>query len=448
MLGRLNRCSGRAWGRAIIACLLPVGVSADATADEIHVPDDWPFIQQAISVATDGDVIIAHPGQYTEHVDLMGKAITLRSIDPTDPGIVAGTRIVGPSSNPTVSCINGEGPNTLISGFTITHLSPAASGSGMHIDQASPEVTYCVFYDNHAAEDGGGMYVYIGGPTIRHCTFSENSAGENGGGISLSSGGPTIEHCTFSGNSAGYDGGGMYSYFGDQIVTDCDFTDNTAEGDGGALSATIGSPRVSGCSFTSNAADTGGGLHGYLSSLTVEDCDFTTNVTVYGGGGMFLDGNEDVIIRRTTFTGNSATGGGAILNTLNYALVDVTDCTFSLNSASTGKGGAIYTSPDGRTTLADCTFDGGPDAEHDSITGMEWEMLAPYSPPTGACCLNGGCIVATEAACTEAGGTYMGDETTCADVDCPDPCPADVNDDETVNIDDIFEVLAQWGPCP
>ena len=26
-------------------------------------------------------------------------------------------------------------------------------------------------------------------------------------------------------------------------------------------------------------------------------------------------------------------------------------------------------------------------------------------------------------------------------------CPADVNGDGVVNIDDIFEVLAAWGPC-
>ncbi|UCD75654.1 MAG: hypothetical protein JSV91_01810, partial [Phycisphaerales bacterium] len=29
----------------------------------------------------------------------------------------------------------------------------------------------------------------------------------------------------------------------------------------------------------------------------------------------------------------------------------------------------------------------------------------------------------------------------------PDPCPADVNDDEVVDIDDLFQVLGAWGPC-
>ena len=52
------------------------------------------------------------------------------------------------------------------------------------------------------------------------------------------------------------------------------------------------------------------------------------------------------------------------------------------------------------------------------------------------------------AECIAAGGTYMGDGTDCATADCPDPCPADANDDGVVDIDDIFAVLAAWGPCP
>ncbi|UCD74088.1 MAG: hypothetical protein JSV91_09890 [Phycisphaerales bacterium] len=28
-----------------------------------------------------------------------------------------------------------------------------------------------------------------------------------------------------------------------------------------------------------------------------------------------------------------------------------------------------------------------------------------------------------------------------------DDCPADVNGDDTVNIDDLFQILGAWGPC-
>ena len=68
-------------------------------------------------------------------------------------------------------------------------------------------------------------------------------------------------------------------------------------------------------------------------------------------------------------------------------------------------------------------------------------------PPTGACCIGDGCVTTNEYECTAAGGVYMGDDIDCADVDCPDPCPGDANGDGKVNIDDIFFILGNWGPC-
>lgn len=46
----------------------------------------------------------------------------------------------------------------------------------------------------------------------------------------------------------------------------------------------------------------------------------------------------------------------------------------------------------------------------------------PPGGPTGACCIDGGCAETTEAACVAAGGTYQGDDTTCAGlaIDCGD----------------------------
>jgi hypothetical protein len=31
---------------------------------------------------------------------------------------------------------------------------------------------------------------------------------------------------------------------------------------------------------------------------------------------------------------------------------------------------------------------------------------------------------------------------------CPPPCPTDVNSDGTVNISDLLILLAEWGSCP
>ncbi len=316
-------------------------LSATALADEIHVPGDWPTIQMAIAFATDGDVVIVHEGEYQEHIDLSGKAITLRSTDPTDSDVVWATRILGLAPIPKITCDSGEGADTLISGFTITCPSPGdPSGTGIYCDSTSPTVTYCVFYYNEKTGNGGGMYIDGGAPTIEHCAFSYNSASE--------------------------DGGAIYCLYSDPKVTDCMFWENSAGEDGGAI-----------CLLGSNAI--------------------------------------------------------------------VTDCEF-LRSSCGSRGGAMY-NHHCEPAIINCSFEGHYDDENaDSIAGLQWEMQ-DLAPATGACCLNGGCIVATEAACIDAGGTYMGDDTDCGDVTCPEPCVGDITGDEVVDVLDLLEVLSAWGPC-
>ncbi|TWT46296.1 hypothetical protein RAS1_27490 [Phycisphaerae bacterium RAS1] len=42
-------------------------------------------------------------------------------------------------------------------------------------------------------------------------------------------------------------------------------------------------------------------------------------------------------------------------------------------------------------------------------------------PAVGACCIQGVCSINTQTACQQGGGTYQGDGTTCAGVNCPQP---------------------------
>ncbi len=70
--------------------------------------------------------------------------------------------------------------------------------------------------------------------------------------------------------------------------------------------------------------------------------------------------------------------------------------------------------------------------------------------PPGACCLpDGSCTdIGNEIDCDAAGGTFQGVGTTCAGLFCPLPCPADFNGDGNVNVTDLLELLAAWGPNP
>ncbi len=94
--------------------------ASSAHAATINVPGDQPTIQAGIIAAVSGDVVIVAQGEYFENINFNGKAITVRSIDPNDAGVVMSTIINGGGSGTVVTCNNGEGANTVLSGFVIT----------------------------------------------------------------------------------------------------------------------------------------------------------------------------------------------------------------------------------------------------------------------------------------------------------------------------------------
>lgn len=77
--------------------------------------------------------------------------------------------------------------------------------------------------------------------------------------------------------------------------------------------------------------------------------------------------------------------------------------------------------------------------------------------PIGACCFDTGfCLDLTEASCLQAGASWMGIGTDCTDANgngqadaCETPpCPTDLNGDLVVDVVDLLQLLAVWGPAP
>ena len=67
--------------------------------------------------------------------------------------------------------------------------------------------------------------------------------------------------------------------------------------------------------------------------------------------------------------------------------------------------------------------------------------------PLGGCCLsNGNCIDVEDAVCTAFGGSWQGAGSSCDDpgICDVDPCPADVNGDGVVDVNDLLNVIADW----
>jgi hypothetical protein len=186
---------------AILSILL---FSTLVYADEIHVPDDYETIQEAITEAANGDVILVHPGTYTENINLIGKEITVGSLFVTtgQEEYIDSTIIDGDGAGIVVRLRSGETANTRVSGFTITN-GEASYGGGLYINASDPSLDHLLIVGNHVSNWGAGIYCTAdASPTISHLTVINNTADAGNGGIHVFNGGTaTIDNSIFFNNT-------------------------------------------------------------------------------------------------------------------------------------------------------------------------------------------------------------------------------------------------------
>jgi hypothetical protein len=228
---------------------------AAAFAATINVPAQQPTIQDGVNAAVNGDTVLVAPGTYIENINFMGKAITVKSSGGQNVTIINGNGLA-----PVVAFVTGEGPKSVLSGFTLENgvgtfdfgyqgggISIRAAstirnniitncnandgdGGGIGIYWGSPIVTWNVI-KNNSAQFGGGVSV-VGSSTAQflHNTLRNNSA-ESGAGFELNGASSTlIENNTILSNSAGTgQGGGLYMVNeSDEIIVQNVIAQNTA----------------------------------------------------------------------------------------------------------------------------------------------------------------------------------------------------------------------------
>jgi parallel beta-helix repeat protein len=193
------------------------------TIENLRTTKRYHSIQQAIDDAAGGEEIVVSPGTYphSENIDFKGKSLTVRSIDPNDPAIVAATVITGDSLNAVVTFSGAEDANCILAGFTIN-----GGKNGIYCSQVSPTITNC----NISANSASGIYLYCGSnPIITHCRINNNS----GSGIEMvpridgrlkQYNHPVITHCVIVAN-------GRHGISGDfPTIINCTICDNLESG--------------------------------------------------------------------------------------------------------------------------------------------------------------------------------------------------------------------------
>ncbi len=297
--------------------------------------DPFNQIQLAINASTNGDTIRAMPGVYFEHINYIGRSVTIES---TDGAFY--TTIDGQGSGPVVRIQNGES-NAVLDGFTVTN-GHNSHGAGIYCYGSNVTVRNCIVRDNGPYGEGPGLYAYGGSTRITDTSFENNDSGGNVGGAIAGYYGPmTVERSTFINNRCpnAY-GGAIYSNSEFVDVRDCTFVGNQAYYGGAIWLYASMNSLLRDNLFELNTAATGGAIlltNGQVN--TIERCRFRQNTASSDGGAISISGSIQSI-SKSDMSGNTAGGsGGAIYN---QGVISVMSGTRILDNHAGGNGGGIY----------------------------------------------------------------------------------------------------------
>jgi Right handed beta helix region/HYDIN/CFA65/VesB-like, Ig-like domain/Cep192 domain 4 len=266
-------------------------VSISLGQTTIHVPADQPTIQAAINASVNGGMVLVAPGTYHEHLDFLGKAITIAST-----GGPAVTTIDGSLTGTVVVFHTSETSAAVLQGFTITRGQNSNTGTytagGIEILGASPTIAGNIITANKGCA-GVGIYSSGGSPTIQNNTISNNTqttcgGGTGGGGIALfSSGNAQVTGNTITANANAAGGGGMSVAYG-------------------------GTPTIQNNVISKNSASQGGGI--YIFNGAVPRIIQNLIVNNAGNGIWWLapSGTNPIVLLNNTIANNDYANGSAL----------------------------------------------------------------------------------------------------------------------------------------
>jgi len=234
---------------------------------------------------------------------------------------------------------------------------------------------------------------------------------------------------------------GLYATYASVYVTDCQFVGLQTSGDasmlshanGGAISARSSNIVLHRSTVQSCESTWGGAVWVYGGSFEATQCLFRGN-DAEQGGGLYLF-NVESSLEQCELAYNEATVDGSQLGVCGGTL-DMKRCRLSgdLATGSAVRANAWYMGTFGfapTITVANCRFETGDSTEYTYV----WYQDAGDGPS-----------LATSTFCDlhRCAGVVESDSELAMLESC-DACAADVNFDGVTNMDDLMDVLLQWG---
>lgn len=292
-----------------------IHVDDDNTTGPWHGTPEFPFqyIKDGITAASDGDIVLVHDGKYTgiNNVDLQPKKpITIMSENGPATTIID---CVGTGKR-AFTFINGEGPNTVVDGFTITNGEKTGNGGAIGCADtgkgpASPTIINNIITGNTAIPtgpdkdgQGGAIFCYGSSPTIAKNIIIGNQSRIGGAitcaGISVAKpSNPMIINNIIAGNVATNNGGGIACFQpGFPNIINNTITGNSASDNGGGIISYQGSsPKIIDSILWKNTASVGNEIAVEAAEITVSYSDVQGGKVGIGGTGKVIwgDGNID-----------------------------------------------------------------------------------------------------------------------------------------------------------
>jgi hypothetical protein len=297
------------------------------SATIIHIPDDYPTIQQGIDASTDGDTVLVQPGTYVENINFNGHNIVLGSLFLTtgDTTYIGETVIDGDSSGSVVKFESGEDSTAVITGLTLQNGFDDNGGAINCSNNSSCIISHNIISNNTAATyyggHGGGIFCGTNSnPYIyNNIIISNNATGQfypgSGGAIYCSESSSIIAKNTICYNSAGGGGGGIYCFRSPVFIKNNLIMENHSGRVGGGIYCHEADLIVKGNTIMGNFAtgysdSRGGGISLSSSNAIIENNFIIANFADSLGGGIRCVRSSPAITNSILYGNVSSLGGG------------------------------------------------------------------------------------------------------------------------------------------